>query len=104
MHLALTATCQKPMHNPAASIGLPVVDLQVNVARSFRPPRNPTNQIVSMMDEAAFLSIVAICTLINQELTIMKSMGNQKQVRRRMISFRKLFLKAILYVVCKISL
>ena len=48
MHLALTATCQKPMHNPAASIGLPVVDLQVNVARSFRPPRNPTNQIVSM--------------------------------------------------------
>jgi hypothetical protein len=38
MHLALTATCQKPMHNPAASIGLPVVDLQVNVARSFRTP------------------------------------------------------------------
>lgn len=38
MHLALTATCQKPMHNPAASIGLPVVDLQVNAARSFSTP------------------------------------------------------------------
>jgi hypothetical protein len=82
MHLALTATCQKPHAQPAASISLSVVDLQAMLQGPFDPAAfrsNPTNQVVSMTDEAAFLSQFAIRTLINQELTITKPMGKAKK-------------------------
>jgi hypothetical protein len=106
VHLALTATCQIPMHNLQHPLALLVVDLQVNVARSLSTPAasqsNPTNQIVFMTDEAEFLPPFAFAHLINLELAIVKSMGNQKHApvrESRMTSFQKLILKAILYVV-----
>jgi hypothetical protein len=66
VHLALTATCQKTHAQPAASIGLLVVNLQVNVARSSRSRGFPveSDQSKSLNDRRGpnFLPPFAIST------------------------------------------